>query len=251
MEIVAGYIIKAFVLPPGVNLFALVFGMLFMRRSPRLRRIVVAGAIGTLWLWSTPFVAGWQGRSLERHAPLDLSSIGDAQAIIVLSGGRYTDAPEYDGADTIADDTLERVRYGAKLARDLRLPVAVTGGSVIEYENAALGSMMAQVLREEFQTPVRWVEERSRNTAQNASELRALLPVQHIILVTHAIHMPRAISAFERVGFTVTAAPMGFRASKKISYSVLDWLPSMSALVTSRSVLHEWIGMTYYRMRYG
>jgi uncharacterized SAM-binding protein YcdF (DUF218 family) len=109
---------------------------------------------------------------------------------------------------------------------------------------------MAQVLREEFQTPVKWVEQQSRNTAQNASQLRALLPVQHIVLVTHAMHMPRAVAAFERVGFTVTAAPMGFRSGRNDPYDFLDCLPSGSALIVSRAALHEWLGMFYYKLRY-
>jgi uncharacterized SAM-binding protein YcdF (DUF218 family) len=250
LEIVAGYIIKAFVLPPGVNLFGALFAMLFIRHSIRLRRAVVGGALATLWLWSLPFTAAWLAQSLERYTALDMTAIGDAQAIVVIGAGRYTGAREYDGADTVAPETLERLRYGAKLARESGLPVAVSGGSVFATEGEPLGVLMARVLGEAFQIPVRWIEDSSRNTAQNARMLRSLLPVQHIILVTHAIHMARAVGVFEAVGFTVTPAPMGFRAGDAVTYGVFDWLPSVAALSTSRAVLHEWLGMAYYRLRY-
>ncbi len=250
MEIAAGYIIKALVLPPGGNLFGMLIGVLWLRRTPRLRRIVVGSAFVTLWLCCTPFVAAWLTQSLEQIAALDPASIGGAEAIVVLGGGRYLDAAEYGGADTVSSDSLERVRYGATLARDLHLPVAVTGGVVIETGDEPISVLMARVLEEEFHTPVRWVEDRSSNTAQNASKLRSMLPVQHIILVTHASHMRRSVDVFEGVGFRVVPAPMGFRVGKEITYKIFDWLPSASALWMSRAVLHEWLGMAYYRVRY-
>ena len=165
-------------------------------------------------------------------------------------GGRYVDVAEYGGADTVGYDTLERIRYGAKLARELYLPVAVTGGLIRENGGVPVGVLMARALENEFMTPVRWVEDRSRTTAQNASYLRAMLPVQHVILVTHASHIGRSVEAFEGVGFTVVPAPMGFRVGKEIDFGLFDWLPSAGALGMSRSVLHEWLGRAYYFFRY-
>jgi uncharacterized SAM-binding protein YcdF (DUF218 family) len=250
LEIFAGYIIKTLVLPPGVNLFGMLLGFLCLRRRPRLQRVVVGSAFATLWLCCTPFVAAWLLRPLESFAALDVASLGDAQTIVVLGGGRYTDAPEFGGADTVAYDSLERIRYGAKLARELHLPVAVSGGAVFDDGNDPIGVLMARALEQEFLTPVRWVEDRSSNTAQNARNLRSMLPDQRIILVTHASHMRRSIDAFENVGFTVIPAPMGFRVGKEISFGIFDWLPSAGALIRCRAVLHERLGMAYYRLRY-
>ena len=161
-----GYVIKAFVLPPGVNLFGVLIGTLFMQHSNRLRRVVVWGSIATLWIWSVPFAAAWLAQSLERYDPLDPASIGDAQAIVVLAAGTYKDAREYGGVDTVAHDTLERLRYGVKLARDLKLPLAVTGGTVFANEGEPVAVLMARVLAEEFHIPARWIEDKSRNTAE-------------------------------------------------------------------------------------
>lgn len=195
-------------------------------------------------------VSAWLAHTLENYSAFDPGAARDAQAIVILSSGRYSDAPEYGGVDTITGETLERVRYGAHLARQLKLPVAVTGGAVMGERTYGLAELMAQVLTDEFQLAPRWVEVRSRNTAQNASELRVLLPLQRIILVTHAIHMKRSVEAFERVGFTVTEAPMGYRSRAEVSYEFFAWLPSESALDVARAVFHEWIGLVYYRLRY-
>jgi hypothetical protein len=70
-------------------------------------------------------------------------------------GGRYVDAAEYGGADTVGYDTLERICYGAKLARELYLPVAVTGGLIRENGAVPVGVLMARALENEFMTSVR------------------------------------------------------------------------------------------------
>jgi uncharacterized SAM-binding protein YcdF (DUF218 family) len=54
--------------------------------------------------------------ALGRTSPLDLAQVSNAQAIVILGGGVRREAPEYGGA-TLGGITLERVRYGARLAR--------------------------------------------------------------------------------------------------------------------------------------
>ena len=111
---------------------------------------------------------------------------------------------------------------------------------------------MARVLGEEFKESVDWVESSSRNTAQNAVNLRSILPADNIILVTHSIHMSRALTMFEKVGFTVTAAPIDIpvRPTGSFKLNLYDWLPSASALLISRTVVYEMLGSAYYSLRY-
>src|SRR4030095_2797202 len=95
---------------------------------------------------------------------LDLDRARSAQAIVILGGGTRRDAPEY-GGDTLGELTLERVRYGARVARLTGLPVLVTGGSVLGGETEA--KLMRQSLEAEFSGGVRWAEDRSRNNHDN------------------------------------------------------------------------------------
>ena len=61
--------------------------------------------------------------------PVTLAQARSAQAIVILGGGVRRNAPEY-GGDTVGRLTLDRVRYGAFVARATGLPVLVTGGVV-------------------------------------------------------------------------------------------------------------------------
>jgi len=249
LEIFLGYILKGILLPPALNLFALLIATLVLRPS-RLRRAICALAVASLWILSTPFVADWLARTLEIRPAFVPSMNPAADAIVVLSASSYREAPEYGGTDTLAADTLERVRYGAYLAHATGLPLAVTGGSVFDANAVPLGQLMAEVLEQEYHADVRWVETESENTAQNAAKLRAMLPVDRVIVVTHALHMPRSVAVFKKVGFEVVPAPMGFRTGEETRYDVFACLPSVSALAVSREVLHEWLGALYYHFRY-
>jgi len=110
--------------------------------------------------------------------------------------------------------------------------------------------LMRTVLEQEFHTSVRWVEDKSNNTADEARECWKILAPQgitQIALVTHAWHMPRAKMVFEQAGFTVIPAPMGF--STDSPFSILQLLPNADALRQSARALHEWIGIFWYQLR--
>ena len=179
--------------------------------------------------------------------PRDPLADRSGQAIVVLGGGVQIDAPEY-GADAPSMDTLARLRYGAHLHRALGKPVLVTGGAVSGHRPEA--AAMKAVLENEFQTPVRWTEQRSRNTLENARLSYSILSaagIRRIYLVTHAWHMPRAILAFEHLGFEVIPAPTGY--SRRLKLTLLDYLPNASALLDSNLFFHEVIGIGWYHLR--
>lgn len=146
--------------------------------------------------------------------------------------------------------TLERIRYAARLKRATGLPLAVVGGAVFA-GGTPEAALMKEVLENEFNVTVDFAESTSRNTAQNALNASRLPVSKKIILVTHAEHMPRAQSAFEAFGFEVTPAPVHFRTADVGHDAVLDWCPSVGALSASRGALHEYLGLVWYRLRYG
>ena len=115
-------------LPPTGPLLLALAGLALLGRRPRLGRALAWLGLGALLVLSLPLVSHALLRSLEAPA-LDLRRPGEAQAIVILGGGIRRNAAEF-GGDTLARLTLERVRYGALVARTTRLPVLVSGGSV-------------------------------------------------------------------------------------------------------------------------
>jgi uncharacterized SAM-binding protein YcdF (DUF218 family) len=231
-------LLKAVILPPTGPLLLSVAGLCIIVRNPRLGRFAAWTGVLLLLALSTPMVAYLLLTFVDASPPLDLERARSAQAVVILGGGIRRHAAEYDGGDTLGRLTLERTRYGARVARLTGLPVLVSGGSVLGGEAEA--NLMQVALQKEFGVPVRWTEPRSRNTHENAVQSAEILRVEHInriVLVAHGFDMPRAKAEFAAQGIEAIPAPTGI-PSREID-SPLELLPSLAALQSSYLALYE------------
>ena len=241
--------VAALLLPPGSLIVLAAMGLLLLRTRPRTGRLLAVGGLAGLYIGATPITSQfllqrWEG------TPVVTAPATAAQAIIVLGAGKYLHGPEY-GGDTVAEATLVRVRYAAGLHRQTGLPILVSGGNP-QGGAMAEAQAMRRVLEGEFAVPVRWSENSSATTIENARLSHRLLARQKIdtiYLVTHAWHMPRAQLAFENAGFKVIPAATAYTTRYRYHLSVLDFLPSANALRDTARFCHEAIGILWYRMR--
>jgi uncharacterized SAM-binding protein YcdF (DUF218 family) len=255
MEVLLVKTIQTLLLPPGLMILLMLAGYLLAPHLPRTGKTILFTGFALLVLASMPLVARMNLRLLEVDSALPTTELAQpsAQVIVVLSGGRNLDAPEYGKVDTVNMFTLERLRYAAWLQRRTHLPILITGGKVFGSSRPAEAELIQQVLTEELQIPVTWIETNSRNSWENASFSQAILKetgITRIYLVTQAWHMPRARMAFEAVGLEVIPAPTGFSSRNGDAPLILDFLPSADALMTNYYVAHEWLGILWYQLRY-
>lgn len=238
------------VLLPPLNLVLLTgLGLWLARKRPRLGLSLSALTLTILTVFSTGTGARLLARPLEnQNPPLTSTQNLDAQAIVVLGGGRIWDSPEYGGEDIPKTTTLGRLRYGAYLQRATGLPILVTGGAP-DGRAGSEADMMARILQNEMSVPVKWIENASDTTAQNAQFSAKILQeagIQKIALVTDALHMPRARRAFEQYGLTVLPAPTAFTTTEHVSLKA--WLPGATGMQVSYYALHEWLGLIWYKL---
>jgi uncharacterized SAM-binding protein YcdF (DUF218 family) len=235
-------VLRTLVLPPAGPLIALLIG-LWLRRARstgRVRQVggwLIALGVGSLWLLSTPVIADRIERLAQRVPPLSLASAPDAQAIVILGGAseRWR-APEYANEPAAEGQLLERLNYGAYLARRTHLPVAITG-------TLTEATAMRAALARDYGVAVRWFEASSRDTFENAALTAHLLKpegVTRIVLVTDAAHEWRAVHEFTAAGFTVVPAPTGI--FEPPAPSPVRYLPTIAALGRSTEGLYELLG---------
>jgi uncharacterized SAM-binding protein YcdF (DUF218 family) len=246
------------ILPPANLFLVIAIGLIIWRRWPRAGKTVAGAGLAALAFLSTSMGAGFFVAPLEAMtAPLLAPERSGAQAIVVLAAGRMERAPEYGNREIPDYIALARLRYAAHLQRRTGLPVLVSGGngSTVTDPNAVdyVGSKadaMAMALREDFGVPVRWIERDSSDTADNARFSAALLRadgVHRILLVTDAMHMPRARTAFERAGLDVVSAPTMFFSAQGLPLGA--WVPSAEGMRRSWYAIYELIGIGWYRLR--
>lgn len=240
----------ALILPPtGPLLLAFVGLWLATKTSRRWRNTglcLAGGSLLLLLLLALPATARWLDDLLEKPAAVSPDELNTVQAIVILGAGTYRDAPEY-GGDSLAGSTLERVRYGAWLARKTQLPILASGGA--PFGGRAEAEVIAEVLRDEFAVPARWTEAASRDTSENANFSAALLRragISRIALVSHQNHLVRAVPLFAQHGLLVLPAPTLLDGPRRYELDAL--LPSAGSLSRSSAALHEHLGIIYNRL---
>jgi uncharacterized SAM-binding protein YcdF (DUF218 family) len=243
--------LKTLILPPGGLVLIWLLGLLLSRRL--LGKLLLLLAPALLYLLSTPYIAVQLMQPLETFPALAPESIAadTRQAIVVLGSGTYESAPEYGGSDTAGRLLLERIRYAAWLHHRTGLPIIASGGHGDNREHSE-ARIMRRILQQEFGAKVLALEEQSRTTWENAEKTKILLDefqIEKFILVTHAWHMPRAVTSFQAVGTEPIAAPMAFVGNSALENNWKDWRPSPKAFSDSYFALHEYIGKAWYALR--
>lgn len=242
-------LISTFLLPPLSLLLIAAPGLWLWYKRPTLARVLVTTSFILLWLLSTPFVAEAMLRGLEGEPYVTDTKKPLADAIVVLGGSTYFQAPEYGGNDTVNEGTLMRLRFAAKLQRETGKPILVTGGAPVGNGNSE-AAQMKQVLEQDFNVAVKWAEGASDNTRENARLSWLVLKpenITRIYLVTHASHMARAVLAFRQAGFQVVPAPTAY--TTRYQLDLLAFIPNVYALRDSRIFLHELIGLLWYQIK--
>lgn len=229
-------------LPPGCLIWLLPLG--YRLRHHTGGRWLLGMIWLSFWLLCTPLVSDALLDSLE--PPLAILQADQADVIVILAAGTVSYPTEYGVQENnLKVLTLERLRYGAWLAKKLHKPILISGGGISQ-SGEAEAVTMARVLAQDYGLTPRWIETRSRNTADNARESAKLLiplSIRRIYLVSHAWHLYRAIPEFQRQGFIVTPAGLGYHSH---SFGLAAIFPSATALLNSYYALHERLGRLWY-----
>ncbi len=245
-------------LPPAGPLWLVLLGLWLQRGRATGRALVVLGVVLAAAL-STQGVGRLLLAPLERQAgpALDEAALRALmkgpeapQAIVILGGGLRSDRHEQPYRYRPHPRTTERLLYGAWAAQVTGLPVLVSGGPP-RGAGTSEAAVMKRMLENRLGTRVRWLEDRSLDTADNARFSAQLLVAdgrRRVLLVTHATHMRRARAAFAAAGLEPRAAPLGFRGAP-VHRDWLAWLPSADGALSCWLALHEMAGGLWYRLR--
>lgn len=186
---------------------------------------------------------------LENRFPRWEATRGAPTGIVVLGGG--VDAGlTVDRGSPALNEAAERVVMIGKLARQFpQARIIFSGGSgALATGDIPEADAVYSVL-DDLGVPRTRVqlENRSRNTNENAIFSKALAdpkPGERWLLVTSAIHMPRAVGCFRRAGFPVEAYPVDWTTFAHPKITLEFWLSA--GLKRADDAAHEWTGLLAY-----
>jgi uncharacterized SAM-binding protein YcdF (DUF218 family) len=182
----------------------------------------------------------------DQYEQPELTSLRDAQAIVVLGGGSYRGVRDFDGEGQISADAANRLFMGLRLHKALHLPMILSGGQVFSYSateaDIEYRLLKAGGVEEKFLIK----EANSRNTVENA-RFTGKLCQQHrfdkVILVTSAYHMPRSVMLFEREGVHVVPYPTDYKTDKETVINAFTFVPGIGSLLNTTTALKEYLGI--------
>src|SRR5690606_12462524 len=129
-------------------------------------------------------------------------------------------------------------------ARQRQLPLLISGGGAGVSRGAPGEAALLAELAQGYGVTL-WVEDRSRNTRENARNSAALLVrkgIDSVLLVTDRAHMPRAMLCFLHQRLAVQPAPLD-------SMPAPVWMPSAGALALLPEIWYEWLALAWYWLR--
>jgi len=258
-------LLPLFVYPLGMACVLLATALI-IRRNQNWQTRLIAITLALLWLGGNRIVAMTLARSLEwRYAPPpgEVATIPRADAIVVLGGATRT--PGYPRPTAEVNEAGDRLLYAAWLYQhDAAAYVVVSGGAAAWSgpQGISEAEVMAGLLqRMGVPETALLLETGSWNTYENAEASLDILKahdIETIILVTSAIHMPRAYATFDYPEIEVTPAPTDFWVSQaewdyytqpKLSVQLMNLLPSSQDLALTTQAIKEYIGMVVYTVR--
>lgn len=254
-------LIPLFLYPLGLACLLLFIALILAWKFPRQLPIPVGLALIILLLCSNGWVSNEILRSLEwQYIPPQ--EVPEADAIVILGGSTR---PQSNPRSTVEiAEQGDRVIYGGYLYQQKKAPIVIPAGGRIAWKGGGDKSEaedMAALLKllgvpEEDMI----LEQESLNTYENAINVKKILEqrdIKKILLVTSALHMPRALKIFQKQNIDAIPAPTDYLVSeqqlKEPSSSTeaifLNLLPDVDHLEYTTKAIKEYIGTIVYRLK--
>lgn len=243
-------ILASLVLPPTGPLLLIALGLLMRRWWRGFGMTVAVLGLLTAWLLSSEGIVDPLARLYAQQAsaaqtfkqlqPLQ----GRRDAVVLVLGAGVRNGLHPRGGHDLKPLTAERLRRGLWWSKQLRLPLAFTGGVPARAEpgTPSEASVVARALAESGQPPALWMDEQAVDTRGNAAFAAEEIKrrgTRTVVLVTHGLHMPRALAHFERElpGAEVLPAPVWRDDTGEARWS--DFLPSAEGMGRGSYLAYE------------
>jgi uncharacterized SAM-binding protein YcdF (DUF218 family) len=253
-------LIPLFFYPLGATCCLLIVALVLWWLNSKWTPVAMGAALMILFLSSNAWTSNWLVQSLEWQN-IPKAELPTADAIVILGGATRSQA--YPRPDVDFADAGDRVWYGATLYRAGKAPKIIVSGGRIAWKGGGTPEAedVSKLLVAMGVPDVDIIPEgNSFNTRDNAVNVLKILKEQNfkrILLVTSAMHMPRSMAIFKRLGIDAIAAPTDYRISqleldepnRQTEAAILSFLPSEDCLSLTTHAIREYIGIIVYILR--
>ena len=252
-------LLPLFIYPLGLNCLLLLVALIIWWQKPAWTPIPIVLALGVLILSSNTWSSSLIVRSLERQY-VPQGEIPPAEAIVVLGGA--TKSAIFPRPMVDLAEGGDRLVYAAKLYQQKKAPLIIVTGGRIQWLGRGIpeATDMTYILQMMGVSAGAIIQEpKALNTHENAVYVREILAELHlkrVLLVTSALHMPRALKVFRHQGIDAIAAPTDFLIGDDFTLrdsgfkaNLLNAMPDVDRLKNFTKALKEYIGTVVYSLK--
>jgi uncharacterized SAM-binding protein YcdF (DUF218 family) len=253
-------LLPLFIYPLGFASVMMLIALVTFWKRPRLAAIALALAFLATFFPSNAWVANSIVHSLEsQYLPTTLPT---ADAIVVLGGAIRPQVAPRPWIDVM--EAGDRPLYGAQLYLQGKAPLVILSGGRIEWRGGGSPSESADMAKlvMAMGVPASAIlqDPTSLNTRENAVNVKKIMQdkgIRKILLVTSALHMPRSMAIFKKLGVEAIAAPTDFLVSNQELQepqatslgTLLNLFPDAGNLERFTNALKEYCGLAIYNLR--
>ncbi len=248
-------LLSKIIMPVPILLFFLLGSVIFYKLK-RKRWAIIMLLITVVWflIITTPFIPGIMIKSLEnRYSPI--IEVANTEPIakidIMILGGGHIDDLRLPPNDQLSCTAKGRLMEGIRLYYqfpDARLVLSgfagkstISQAEVLAQTAISLGIMPDKIiiLKTTYNT---FDEARTYGTSFGNNKT--------LMLITDAVHMPRAMMLFKRQGLFPIPAPTNYILKKGSRKNPWRWIPSFGNISIMKVAIHEYAGILWAKMRY-
>ena len=234
--------------------FLLLIWAIFEKNGSR-RKKILFGSLIVFYLFSNQFIFDVFVHRWE-PTPMHISDIHKTYDFGIVLGGMsdYNKTTKTIRPKRSFDRLLQAIRlYKAKKIKR----IFISGGGIsLLNDTFPEAYYLVQYLKNcNIPDSVIFYEILSRNTRENAIETEKIfrkyrLNKKNCLLISSAIHLPRAKKCYERLGFKpIDIFPTDSYSKHYRFYDISYWLiPNTETLFNWQSLIKEWIGIVVYRL---
>jgi uncharacterized SAM-binding protein YcdF (DUF218 family) len=247
--------VSFFFMPLTIFWLILLVGLLFLLLKLK-RTALLCGIFSIIWLAmiSFLFLPDLLARSIEKRYPplLNFSqyNLKDSINILVLSAG-YTSNKNLPPNDQLSLNSLGRLMEAIRLHRLLNASQIVFFGYV-PGKNVSEGEpfMKTALALGVNENEIRFLGTPENTQMEAFDYTKKFGKNSTLILVTDAIHMPRAMFLFRKAGQSPIPAPTNHMAKSYWKNGITDWFPAASNIAMMEHAMHEIGGLVYANIFY-
>ena len=236
--------------PSSLIFFLFIISFILLILKKKAAKLLLGLTIVFYYILSTPVISFLFLKGLENRFPFLESPPEDVRYVVVLSGGNQNSLSDLPLTSRLNSYSVARVLEGVRLYKKMQDGYLVLSGEgwVRDPEQKTCSLMKKLSLFCSVPEERIILECNSRDTYDEAKEIKKILGDQKFLLVTSAFHMPRSMLIFKKMGLNAIPAPGDFRAQGKGPAFFRDYFPR--GMDETNLALIEYLGILFYKVFY-